>query len=82
MRKFGCPNLGCFSNDPDIRNGDLKTCTFIDCETLSCDDLIVGFDDVQPGLMAEISVDESDFVIGLFLVDDLVGDFTCLVAIP
>jgi len=82
MRRFGCPNLGCFSSDPDIRSGDLRTCTFIDCETLSCEDIIIGFDDPQPGLIAEISVDESDFVIGIFLVDDLVGEFTCLVAIP
>jgi len=82
MRKFGCPNLSCFSRDPDIRNGDLRTCTFIDYETLSCDDLIVGFDDPQPGTIEEISVDESDFAIGLFLVDDLVGDFNCLIAVP
>jgi len=82
MHRFGCPNLGCFSSDPDIRSGDLRTCTFIDCETLSCEDIIVGFDDPQPGLIAEISVDESDFVIGIFLVDDLVGEFTCLIAVP
>ena len=82
MRKFGCPNLSCFSSDPDIRSGDLRTCTFIDCETLSCDDLIVGFDDGQPGLMTEISVNESDFVIGLFIVDDLVDEFLCGPLIP
>lgn len=82
MRKFGCPNLTCFSRDPDIRNGNLRTCTFIDCETLSCDDLIVGFDDVQPGLITEISVDESDFVIGIFLVDELIGDFFCGLVLP
>lgn len=81
MRRFGCPNLSCFSNDPNIHSGDLRSCNFIDCETLSCEGILLGFDNPQPGLMAQISIDAADFVIGLFLVDDLVGDFNCSVAI-
>ena len=42
MRRFGCPNLICFSNDPDIHSGDLRSCNFIDCETLSCEDILLG----------------------------------------
>jgi len=82
IRSFGCPNMGCFSNDPDISLGDPRACTFIDCETLSCEDMRVDFNDPQPGLVTEIMVSEGGVPIGIFLVDDLEGDFSCFVAIP
>lgn len=92
IRSFGCPNMGCFSNDPDISTGDRRACTFIDCETLSCDDLrlttffpeeSIQTTEVVSGLIADISVDEmSGLPMGVFLVDDLQSEFTCGVAVP
>ena len=54
---FGCPNVSCFSRDPDIFNGDLSTCTVIDCQTLSCEEMRIDSGPPQPGLIADISVD-------------------------
>ncbi|MEX0999362.1 MAG: hypothetical protein WD000_05310 [Thermodesulfobacteriota bacterium] len=80
---FGCPNVGCFSSDPDINDGDLSTCTVIDCQTLSCEDMRVLFNDPQPGLITEISVDEiTGLPIGIFEVDGLEAEFTCLIFVP
>ena len=80
---FGCPNVGCFSRNPDINDGDLSTCTVIDCETLSCEDMRIEFMDPEPGLITNISLDETTgSPIGLFEVDDMIGEFDCLIFVP
>jgi len=92
IKGFGCPNMFCASNDPDISAGDLSTCTVIDCQTLSCEGLRLStffpvesmlITETVSGLIADISVDEiSGLPTGTFIVDDLEGDFSCFVAIP
>lgn len=80
---FGCPNFSCFSHDPDINDGDLSTCTVIDCQTLNCEDMRVDFGPPQPGLIADISIDEmSGLPVGLFIVDELESEFSCGVVFP
>ncbi len=80
---FGCPNVGCFSRNPDINDGDLNTCTVIDCETLSCEEMRVDFNEPEPGLITNISLEEmTGSPIGLFEVDDLIGNFNCLIFVP
>jgi len=79
----GCTNTSCSSRDPDINDRDLRSCTIIDCETLSCEDIRVGFEDPQPGLMTNIAVDEmTGRPIGIFEVDGLEGEFNCTIGIP
>ena len=92
IKGFGCPNMFCASNDPDISAGDLSTCTVIDCETLSCEGLRLStffpvesmlITETVSGLIADISLDEiSGLPTGTFIVDDLQGEFTCGIVVP
>ena len=80
---YGCPNLSCFSRDPDIGNGDLRTCTVIDCQTLSCEDMRLETEPPQQGFIADISVDEeTGFPTGRFEVDDVIAIFDCVIFLP
>lgn len=89
---YGCPNMACFSNDPDISSGDRSTCTVIDCQTLSCEDLRLSTffpetsmleSSVESGLVANLSLDDiSGLPMGTFIIDELEGEFTCGVVIP
>jgi hypothetical protein len=75
---FGCSNVGCRGFDPSFQTGFLDDCIVIDCETLSCETLSVGDEPSQPGLLAELTVDEiTGFPIGIYQVDDLEGEFAC-----
>jgi len=75
---FGCSNVGCRGFDPSFQTGLLDDCIVIDCETLSCGALSVGDNPAQPGLLAELTVDEiTGFPIGIYQVDELEGEFAC-----
>ncbi|MGB2693032.1 MAG: hypothetical protein WBB48_12535 [Thermodesulfobacteriota bacterium] len=91
LARFGCQNTSCSSRDPDIRIGDRETCSAIDCQTLSCDNLRVRTFSpdrtmtmvvTAAGLVTDISVDETGLPTGFFEVDDLVGELSCVLVSP
>jgi len=71
--------VSCFSEELEIRVIDHKDCIVIDCQTLSCDTFVVEGTPFQSGLMTEMEFDEAtNLPRGIFVVDNLVADFQCL----
>lgn len=76
----GCSNVDCSGSNPST-SVNLLSCSFVDCETLSCES--ISFVNInqsidQPGLMAEISIDElTGLPAGIFVLEDLENDFKC-----
>lgn len=92
LGNFGCPNARCSSRNPDIRVGNSDTCTVIDCETISCEDLIIETFDPEKsmiitesasGFITGIStLEETGLPTGVFEVGDLMGEFRCQLFVP
>lgn len=77
------PQVVCSSRDPNIRVIERNNCTFIDCQTLSCDTFLVDGPPFESGLMTEMEFDPgTGFPMGVFEVDEIVAEFECVLTQP